>query len=63
METKLQLTMTQSDVDDNFAMLVRGYGDFGKGMVGLGQLPVIGNCTRGCDLLLSGKPKKVAYNS
>lgn len=62
-KTKLHMSITQSDVQDNFAMLVPIYADFGKGMVRLGQMAMIGNNTRTSDVLLPAQPKKVAYNA
>lgn len=62
-KTKLHITMTQSEVDDNFAMLVPIFGDFGRGMVRLGQIKMIGNNERSTDVLLPSQPKKVAYNA
>jgi hypothetical protein len=57
------MTITQSDVGENFAMLVPIYADFGKGMVRLGQMAMIGDSTRESDVLLPLQPKKVAYNA
>ncbi len=62
-KTKLHMTMNQSEVDDNFAMLVPIFADFGRGMVRLGQLKMIGNIERSTDVLLPSQPKKVAYNA
>ena len=62
-KTKLHITMTQSEVDDNFAMLVPIFADFGRGMVRLGQIKMIGNNERSTDVLLPSQPKKVAYNA
>jgi hypothetical protein len=61
-KTKVHMTITQSDVGDNFAMLLPIYADFGKGMVRLGQISVVGRDSRSFDLLLPAQPKKVAYN-
>ena len=44
-------------------MLVPVFADFGKGMIRLGQIPVIGNTTRRPDILLPSQPKKVALNA
>jgi aminopeptidase N len=60
---KLMLEITQSDVDDNFAMFVPVYGDFGKGMARLGQVPVIGNSTRKVIFDVDREPKKVVLNA
>ena len=62
-KTKLHMTMSQSEVDDNFAMLVPIFADFGHGMVRLGQLKMVGNNERNTDVLLPTSPKKVAYNA
>jgi aminopeptidase N len=62
-QVKLHMTITQSDVDDQFAMLVPVFADFGKGMVRLGQIGVVGNTTRSLDALLPSQPKKVALNA
>jgi hypothetical protein len=57
--TKLHMAITQSEVDDHFAMLVPVFGDFGKGMERFGQIPLIGNTTRNVDVTLPLQPKKV----
>jgi Peptidase family M1 domain/Carboxypeptidase regulatory-like domain len=62
-QTKLHMAITQSEVDEHFAMLVPVFGDFGKGMDRLGQIPMIGNTTRNIDVLLPSQPKKVALNA
>jgi len=62
-KTKLHMTMSQSEVDANFAMLVPIFADFGHGMVRLGQLKMVGNNERNTDVLLPTSPKKVAYNA
>ena len=62
-KTKLHLSITQDEVDDNFAMLVPVFGDFGKGMVPLMRIPMIGNSTRSLDTELPLQPKKVALNA
>jgi hypothetical protein len=62
-KVKLHMTITQSDVDEHFFMLVPVFGDFGKGMVRLGQLGMFGNSTRSVDIMLPGQPKKVALNA
>ncbi|HZR64055.1 MAG TPA: M1 family aminopeptidase [Terriglobales bacterium] len=62
-KTKLHMTMQQSEVDENFVMLVPVFADFGKGMVRLGQLKIVGNGERTADVLLPAEPKKVAYNA
>jgi hypothetical protein len=60
---KLHMTLTQSDVDEHFAMLVPIFADFGKGMVRLGQIGIVGNTTRNVDVLLPGQPKTVVLNA
>jgi hypothetical protein len=60
---KLHMTITQSEVDDRFMMLVPVFADFGKGMVRIGQVGMIGNTTRSTDVILPAQPKKVALNA
>ena len=62
-KVKLHMTVTQSEVDERFAMLLPVFVDFGKGMVRIGQFAVIGNSTRSTDVLLPSKPKSVALNA
>lgn len=62
-KVKLHMTITQSEVDENFAMLVPVFADFGNGMVRLGQIGIGGNATRSVDILLPSQPKKVALNA
>jgi aminopeptidase N len=62
-KVKLHMTITQSEVDDHFAMLVPVFADFGKGMVRIGQVGAIGNSTRSLDTVLPSQPKKVALNA
>ncbi len=62
-KVKLHMTVTQSDVDEHFAMLVPVFVDFGKGMGRIGQIGIIGNTTRSTDVLLPSQPKKVALNA
>jgi hypothetical protein len=59
------MTITQSAVDDHFAMLDARYiADFGKGMVRFGQVGMVGNSIRGVDVMtVPGQPKKVALNA
>lgn len=59
---KLSMTVTQSEVSQNFAMMVPVYADFGKGLLRIGQVTVIGNSAQNADLLLPVEPKKVALN-
>ncbi|HEV2990692.1 MAG TPA: hypothetical protein VG759_19805 [Candidatus Angelobacter sp.] len=62
-KVKLHMTITQSEVDDQFMMLVPVYVDFGKGMVRIGQVGLKGNSTRTSDVELPSKPQKVALNA
>ena len=60
---KLHMTITQSEVDEHFMMLVPVFADFGKGMTRIGQLGIAGNSTRNADVVLPTAPKKVALNA
>lgn len=60
---KLHMTITQSEVDEHFAMLVPVFADFGKGMLRIGQVGIAGNSTRTVDTILPAQPKKVALNA
>ena len=62
-KVKLHMTLTQSEVDEHFVMLVPVFVDFGKGMVRIGQFGAAGNSTRSTDVLLPAKPKLVALNA
>jgi hypothetical protein len=62
-KVKVHLTVTQSDVDEHFAMLVPVFADFGKGMLRIGQVGLIGNTTREFDFMLPMQPKKVVLNA
>jgi hypothetical protein len=62
-KVRLHMTITQSEVDDHFGMLVPVFADFGKGMARLGQVGIIGNSTRTVDILLPAQPKKVVLNA
>lgn len=62
-KVNLHMTLTQSEVDDKFAMFVPVFGDFGKGMIRLGQLGIAGDTTRTVDWQLPSQPKKVALNA
>jgi hypothetical protein len=55
--------MAQSEVDDNFAMLVPIFADFGHGMIRIGQVKMVGNRDLSADVLLPTQPKKIAYNA
>jgi peptidase M1-like protein/carboxypeptidase family protein len=62
-QVKLHMTITQSEVDDHFAMLVPVFADFGKGWSRIGQIGTIGNSSRNVDFILPVQPKKVALNA
>ena len=62
-KVKLHMSITQSEVNDHFAMLVPVYADFGTGMVRLGQARIVGNATSNVDVMLPSQPKKVALNA
>jgi hypothetical protein len=57
------MTITESDVDDHFAMLLPIFADFGNGMARIGQVGVVGNSTRTSDTVLPSQPKRVALNA
>src|SRR5437667_4705617 len=59
---KVRVELTQSEVDDQFAMFVPIFADFGKGMVRIGQLAVVGNAMRTAIFNMDQQPKKVALN-
>jgi hypothetical protein len=62
-KVKVHMTITQSDVDEHFAMLIPVFADFGKGMIRLGQVGMVGNSTRSVDMTVPLQPKKVALNA
>jgi aminopeptidase N len=62
-KVKLHMTITQSDVDEHFAMLIPVFADFGKGMIRLGQVGMVGNSTRSIDMTVPIQQKKVALNA
>lgn len=62
-KTKVQVEVTQSEVDNTFGMFVPIFADFGAGMQRLGQIEMIGNSTRRVDFILDREPKKVALNA
>jgi len=59
---KVHVEITQSEVDQKFAMFVPVFADFGQGWVRLGQLPLAGNSTRSAIFNMDRQPKKVALN-
>ncbi|HEU0184993.1 MAG TPA: hypothetical protein VFS27_06735, partial [Blastocatellia bacterium] len=55
--------LTQSEVSPNFKMIVPIYLDFGKGVVRLGTIPVMGNMTTGeFAVKLPETPRRVMIN-
>jgi Carboxypeptidase regulatory-like domain/Peptidase family M1 domain len=60
---RVHVEITQSEVDPTFAMFVPVFADFGKGMMRLGQVGIVGNSTRTVDFDLPVKPQKVALNA
>jgi len=60
---KLTAEITQSDVDEHFAMFVPVFADFGKGMMRVGQVGMAGNSTRTVQIIMDRQPKKVALNA
>jgi hypothetical protein len=59
---KVRAELTQSEVDEQFAMLVPIFADFGNGMVWLMQTGIAGNSTKTINLILDRQPKKIAFN-
>jgi hypothetical protein len=62
-KVKLHMTITQSEVDEHFAMAVPVFADFGSGPIRLGQVGIAGNTSRSVDILLPSQPKKVVLNA
>jgi hypothetical protein len=60
---KVHAEITQSEVDEDFAMFVPIFADFGNGMIRLSQYPVIGNSTRSVTFILDRQPKKIVLNA
>jgi Peptidase family M1 domain/Carboxypeptidase regulatory-like domain len=60
---KIRAVITQSEVNDRFAMFVPVFADFGSGMLRLGQVVIAGNSTRTVDFILDANPNKVAINA
>jgi hypothetical protein len=60
---KVHTEITQSEVDENFAMYVPLFADFGQGMVRLSQVALMGNSTRTYNFIMDRQPKKVALNA
>ncbi len=59
---RVRVTVTQSEVDDHFAMFVPVFADWGEGMRRIGQVGVAGNSSRSFDFVMDRQPKKVALN-
>jgi hypothetical protein len=62
-KVKVHMTITQSEVDEHFAMLLPIFADFGNGMNPIAQIGIGGNTTRSVDMVLPSQPKKVALNA
>jgi hypothetical protein len=62
-KVKLHMTLTQSEVDEHFAMAVPVFADFGTGLVRIGQIGIAGNASRSVDILIPSQPKKVVLNA
>jgi hypothetical protein len=61
-KAKVRVEITQSEVDQNFAMFVPVFADFGQGWLRIGQLALAGNSTRTAIFNMERPPKKVAIN-
>ena len=59
---KVHAEITQSEVDEQFAMFVPIFADFGNGMVRLTQTGIAGNSTKTLNFLVDRQPKKIALN-
>jgi len=62
-KTKLHMTITQSEVNEQFGMLVPVFADFGNSMTPIAQIGIGGNAARSFDIVLPSRPKKVALNA
>jgi hypothetical protein len=60
---KVQTEITQSEVDENFAMFVPIFADFGQGMVRLTQVAIAGNSKRTYSFIMDRQPKKITLNA
>jgi hypothetical protein len=60
---KVHTEITQSEVDENFAMYVPIFGDFGNGMVRLTQVGIAGSSTKIYEFIVDRQPKKIAINA
>jgi hypothetical protein len=54
--------VTQSEISPNFVMFVPIFADYGKGMVRLNQVEMVGNSTRTIEFNLPTQPKKIELN-
>jgi hypothetical protein len=59
---RVRVEITQSEVNENFAMFVPVFADFGQGWVRLGQVALAGSSTRTAIFSMDRQPKKVALN-
>jgi aminopeptidase N len=59
---KVHAEITQSEVDENFAMFVPIFADFGNGMMRLTQVGIAGNSSKSINFIVDRQPKKVALN-
>ena len=62
-KAKLHLTVTQSEVDDHFTMLVPVFVDFGNGFSRIGQVGLRGNTSHTVEIELPKEPNKVVLNA
>jgi hypothetical protein len=62
-KVKVHMTITQSEVDEHFGMLVPVFGDFGNGMLPFAEIAMGGNTTRNIDVTLARQPKRIALNA
>jgi len=60
---KVQAEITQSEVDENFAMFVPIFADFGDGMVRLTQVGIAGQFHQDLQLRFGSQTQKVALNA
>jgi len=61
--TDVQVEMSQSEVNGQFAAFVPVYADFGQGMIRLGQVLLVGPTARKAVFHLDRTPKKVVANA
>jgi Carboxypeptidase regulatory-like domain/Peptidase family M1 domain len=59
---RVKMEITQSQVEPNFAMFIPIFADFGKGMVRLNQVEMVGDSTRTIEFSLPSQPKKIVLN-